>query len=308
MVPAAYRGRVGSTERTAAMPVTRQTGGMTVPRMSVVIPAHNEERVIAANLAALTADAEPGELDVVVVCNGCTDGTAAAAREVAGVRVTELDRPGKPGAMRHGDGETDVFPRLYLDADVRVDTESARRLVAAVSEPAVLAAVPARRIELSGSAWSVRAYYSVWEQLPEVRDGLFGRGVIAVSAAGFERLRAVPEARSDDLAVHLAFAAGERRVVPEAAAVIRPPRTGADLFRRRVRALQGSRELQGDDAPAASRAGTSWRDLRAVVRRRPVTAAVLPVFLAYGVAARATVRWGRFDRTTWLRDESSRSG
>lgn len=276
--------------------------------LSVVIPAHDEERVIAANLAALTAGAAPGELDVVVVCNGCTDRTADAARGVPGVRVAELAAPGKPAAMRHGDGMTSVFPRLYLDADVRLDLESARRLAAAVRRPGVLAAGPSRRIDLGGSAWSVRAYYSVWERLPEVRAGLFGRGVIAVSEQGYERLRAVPDARSDDLAVHLAFAETERRVVEQAEAVIRPPRTRADLFRRRVRALQGSRELQGDGASGASRAGTSWGDLGAIVRRRPTTAVALPVFLAYGVAARAKVKWGRYDRTAWLRDESSRSG
>ncbi len=220
--------------------------------------------------------------------------------------VADIAAPGKPGAMRHGDGMTDVFPRLYLDADVRLETESARRLATAVTEPGVLAAGPSRRIDLSGSDWSVRAYYRVWEHLPEVSDGLFGRGVISVSRQGFERLRSMPAARSDDLAMHLAFGPDERRVVPGAAAEIRPPRTRADLFRRRVRALQGSRELQADGASAASRGGTSWSDLRAIVRRRPGLSVTVPVFLAYGLAARAKVRWGRFDRTAWLRDESSR--
>lgn len=274
--------------------------------MSVVIPAHQEERVIAANLVALTKDAEPGEMDVVVVCNGCTDRTADVARAVPGVRVADLSEPGKPGALRHGDGMTDVFPRLYLDADVRLDADSARRLAAAVTEPGVLAAGPSRRIDLSGSDWSVRAYYRLWEHLPEVSDGLFGRGVIVVSQQGFERLRSVPDARSDDLAVHLAFQPGERRLVPEAAAEIRPPRTRADLFRRRVRALQGSRELQTEGASAMSRGGTSWSDLRGIIRRRPGLTVAVPVFLAYGVAARAKVKWGRFDRDAWLRDESSR--
>ena len=43
--------------------------------VSVVIPAHNEETVIGRCLAALFAGAGEGELDVVVVCNGCRDGT-----------------------------------------------------------------------------------------------------------------------------------------------------------------------------------------------------------------------------------------
>jgi hypothetical protein len=274
--------------------------------MSVVIPAHNEGRVIVANVTALLADARQGEFDVVVVCNGCTDDTASLARGVSGVRVVELAEAGKPGAMRHGDSLTAVFPRLYLDADVQVSTASARLLAAAAEAPGGLASGPVRQLDLRSSALLVRAYYSVWSRLPEVKQGLFGRGAIVLSQRGHERVRALPDARSDDLAVHLAFTSGERRVVPGAVAVIRPPRTSADLFRRRIRALQGSRELQGA-AAATSRAGTSWRDLWTVATERPAAIAALPVFLGYGMAARLAVKWGRFDRAAWLRDESSRS-
>jgi hypothetical protein len=275
-------------------------------RMSVVIPAHNEARVLAVNLTALLADAWPGEFDVVVVCNGCTDDTAAVARRVPGIRVVELTRAGKAGAMRHGDSLTTVFPRLYLDADVQVSTRSARLLAEAVDVPGMLAVGPDRRFDLAASALLVRAYYSVWNSLPEVRQGLFGRGAIVLSERGCQRMRALPDARSDDLAVHLAFSTAERRVVSGAVAVIRPPRTSMDLFRRRIRALQGSRELQGA-AAATSRGGTSWADLRAAVADHPAALAALPVFLGYGIAARLAVKWGRFDRAAWLRDESSRS-
>ena len=54
-------------------PVTQTREG--VMPVSVVIPAHNEETVIGRCLAALFAGAGEGELDVVVVCNGCRDGT-----------------------------------------------------------------------------------------------------------------------------------------------------------------------------------------------------------------------------------------
>ena len=62
--------------------------------VSVVIPAHDEEAVIGRCLDALFEGALPGELDVVVACNGCTERTA----EIAGgygpaVRVLESDTP-----------------------------------------------------------------------------------------------------------------------------------------------------------------------------------------------------------------------
>ncbi|WP_205315402.1 glycosyltransferase, partial [Nonomuraea lactucae] len=87
------------------------------PIASVVIPAHNEEAVLGAGLAALLGGAEPGEFDVVVVANACSDRTAEVAR-AAGVRVVETPTGGKAGALRLGDAACRAFPRLYLDADV----------------------------------------------------------------------------------------------------------------------------------------------------------------------------------------------
>src|SRR5680860_1419657 len=60
--------------------------------ISVVIPAHNEAGVIRRCLTTLLDGVEPGALDVVVACNGCSDDTAAIARSIdPTVRVVETD-------------------------------------------------------------------------------------------------------------------------------------------------------------------------------------------------------------------------
>ena len=102
------------------------------PPLGVVIAAHNEEAVIGRCLRRLLAGAEPGEFDVVVVANGCTDRTAEVARDFPGVRVIELDQAGKAAALNAGDRASEVFPRLYLDADVLLGTADARALRAAL--------------------------------------------------------------------------------------------------------------------------------------------------------------------------------
>ncbi len=72
--------------------------------ISVIIPAHDEGSVIARTLEAMTNGAAPGELDVIVVCNGCTDDTAAVARRFGPpVRVIETDIAGKSHALNLGD-------------------------------------------------------------------------------------------------------------------------------------------------------------------------------------------------------------
>jgi len=134
------------------------------PRASVIIPAHNEERVIGSALRALLADAEPGELEVVVACNGCTDATEERAREAAaelGHTVTVISSavPSKAAAIRAGEALVRTFPRVYLDADVECSTATVRALVAAIDGGAALA-VPTRVLDLTASNPLARAYYS----------------------------------------------------------------------------------------------------------------------------------------------------
>ncbi|MCX5149652.1 MULTISPECIES: glycosyltransferase [unclassified Streptomyces] len=288
---------------------------------SIVIPAHNEGRVIGRLLDALLADAPASGPDIVVVCNGCTDDTAAVAgARGPRVRVVEIPTPSKHTALRIGDEHARGFPRLYVDADVEFAAAGVRALAGALAaSPDLLAAAPGRDIPLSGCAWPVRAYYRVWQRLPAVREGLFGRGVIAVSEPGHARIAALPPLMADDLAASLAFASQERCVVEAARVVVHPPRTWGDLIRRRVRAATSSAELERFQAAGASgspegahapSARTGTGDLRALLRDRP---SLLPGVVVFVVAAlvarrgaRKAIRTGDF--STWLRDESSRQG
>ncbi|MBG0827436.1 glycosyltransferase [Planomonospora sp. ID67723] len=273
---------------------------------SVVVPAHNEGRVIGRLIGALLRDARPGELDVVVVANGCDDDTAdvAAAR---GARVVETPVPSKREALRLGDTAARGFPRVYVDADVELGTADVRALREAL-DGGVLAAAPERVLALAGRPWTVRAYYAVWTRLPAVRDGLFGRGVIAVSEEGNRRIMDLPPVMGDDLAASLAFAPGERAVVPSARVVVHPPRTLADLLRRRVRAVTAVAEIARGEAQENG-ARTGLGDLLAIARREPGLLPHLAVFLLVTLAARVRARRAvrARDYTTWLRDESSRT-
>ena len=68
--------------------------------ISIVVPARNESPVIARTLKAMTNGAAPGEIDLIVVCNGCTDDTATVARSFGPpVRVIETEVGGKANAL-----------------------------------------------------------------------------------------------------------------------------------------------------------------------------------------------------------------
>lgn len=278
--------------------------------ISVVVPAHNEAPVIGRLLRGLLADARPGELEIVVVPNGCTDDTERVAESFGDpVQVVPLAEAGKYAALRAGDNRAGGTEVVYLDADVELATGDLRRLAAALREPGILAAAPERVVATGRSSWPVRWYYDIWQELPGVREGLYGRGVIAVSAAGRKRLHDLPDVMGDDLAASVAFAPDERRVVPDARVVVHAPRTVSDLLRRRVRSVTATSQLQQAMPGAGESARTSRADLLGIVRRHPAAAPKMAVFLAVTAVtrwrARRPIRSGDF--TTWLRDESSRA-
>ena len=184
---------------------------------SVIIPAHNEERAIRRLLSGLLTDASSGELEIVVVCNGCSDKTAEVSGDFGpSVTVLEVPTPSKKLALKDGDRVATVFPRIYIDADVLVTIADIRHLASELGSSDLLAAAPRRRFVRNGLSPLVRWYYDVWEELPQVKDGLFGRGVIAVTEEGHVRIAALPSVMSDDLVMSEAFGSSERRVVDEA--------------------------------------------------------------------------------------------
>lgn len=274
---------------------------------SVVIAAHDEATVIGRNLDRLLAGAAPGELDVVVVANGCTDDTAAVAR-LRPVTVLELPQPGKAGALNAGDAAATGFPRVYLDADVGATVETVRALAAALGGGGTLVAVPARRLVLTGRPLVVRCYYAIQARLPAARTGLYGRGMIAVSQEGRERFDRFPEVLADDLFLDSLFSDGERTVVTSVHTVVETPRRTRDLVRRLTRVRRGNSALRAAAASGTigvavrpSRRGSWFRD---VVVRRPWLAPAGVVFAAVTLVAELRAR--RAD-DSWGSDTSTRT-
>ena len=98
-------------------------------RISVVVPAHNEERVIERLVQSIRMQ-EGVDLELVVALDRCTDRTLARLREAAGddsrVRVVEVDHcpddwAGKCHAAAAGAAEATGDWILFTDADVGFD-------------------------------------------------------------------------------------------------------------------------------------------------------------------------------------------
>ncbi|MBD5831678.1 hypothetical protein AWH69_01585 [Janibacter melonis] len=287
---------------------TPGTGGEPSAVASLLVPAHDEGRVLPRLLTSVARAARTTTVEVVVAANGCSDDTVDGARR-SGLahRVLDLPEPSKHGAVLAADDIASHHPRIICDADLELGEGMIDALVAPILAGEVLATAPRRVLETTGCSRVVRAYYRVWQELPSVRSGLFGRGVIALGPEGMRRFRAMEAMLSDDLALSEAFTEDERRVV-SAEVVVRVPRTTGDLLRRRTRVVEGNAEadergLRGDAAR------TSPADLvriaRADLHRVPDVAVFVAVTLAARLLARRRARTGH---DHWLRDESSRQG
>jgi len=277
---------------------------------TVVIPAHNEGRVIRRLLEQLINGADPGEMDIIVVANGCADDTAEVAASFGpAVRVLTLPVARKHEALAAGDRAAAGFPRIYVDADVELRLHDVRALAAALCQPGVLAAAPRRELVMTGRPWQVRWYYDVWTLLPGVQRGLWGRGVIAVNEAGHRRLADLPPLQADDLAASLMFEQHETVLVPGARVIIHPPMTFAGLQCLRARSVTGIAQIERARGLDSSAERTRISDLTAIIRRRPGMLLRVGYFLSVAVVARlrASRARARGDYLTWLRDESSRT-
>lgn len=288
--------------------------------LSVVIPAHNEEAVLPHLLSELRADAT---LLVVVSANACTDNTVALARAASadGVRVVETAAPSKTAALNAGDTAAgDLFPRAYLDADVRVTAATLRRLAEALTEAdGPLVAAPRLRVDTSASSWAARAHYRIWELSDYRRAGHVGSGIYALNAEGRARFGAFPEVIADDRFVQQLFAPSERLTLDEEF-VVRAPATLRAHIRRATRIAAGNRQLarRAEVVRAAADQpvhlpeplpGSGYRRLVGRVARRP---ALWPSFLVYCIGygvplALAALAERRGRLPGWNRDETSRA-
>jgi Glycosyl transferase family 2 len=274
---------------------------------SVVIPAHNEAAGIRRCLDALFTGTEPGELDVVVVCNGCCDDTAALASSSGHpVRVIELEAPSKPAALRAGDKAAQVFPRLYLDADVVLPGSAARDVLERLRAGAV-AARPPIRYDSSGSSLSVRSYYRARSRVPALLGSLWGAGVYGLSEAGRSRFGAFPDLVADDLWVDLQFAPAEIEVVDCTPVVVAVPRRARDLMLVLRRTYRGNAEMAAVDPHNRTRETTAsaLQQLRRLTAAGPTAAFDAATYAAFATAARLALA-APLPGLRWERDESSR--
>lgn len=271
------------------------------PLGSIFVPAHDESAVIGRCLGALAPGIRSGALHVVVACNGCRDGTADVVRAMdLPVRLIELDVASKTAALRAADDSCDVFPRLYVDADVVLSSAAAEAVLGVLAAGA-LAARPPIRYDTTGASAVVRSYYRTRIATPALMGALWGAGVYGLSEAGRARFGPFPEITADDLYVDSLFTRHELVIADCEPVSVRTPRTTRDLMRVLTRSHRGKRDVIGRSTSSSR----TLRDVLASARTGGRAAADAAVYVTLLSAARVLAHHGA--PTRWERDESSRT-
>jgi cellulose synthase/poly-beta-1,6-N-acetylglucosamine synthase-like glycosyltransferase len=262
----------------------------------VVIPAHNEERVIAKALGALDMARAPG-VEVIVVDDGSTDATADIARSFP-VRVIRQPQGGKAAALNTGIAAAGGEVIVVLDADTVLDPDFLDAVAPHFTDPAVGAVAGNIKVGNRGSVLArLQALeYVVSLDLDRRTQDMLGVIAVVPGAAGAFRRAALADVggypgdtlvEDADLTVALLKGGWRIHYEPTALAYTEAPEGIADALRQRRRWAYGTIQVLAKHAgsllhPSAGRVGLlglPWMLLSQVVM--PVGGPVADAFLLY---------------------------
>lgn len=109
------------------------------PPVTVIVPAYNEAVGIEATVRSLVTTDYPGEIEVIVVDDGSSDGTDAIVRRLGlpGVRVFWQQNGGKPAALNTGIAHASHDILIMVDGDTVFEPATIGQLVRPMSDPQV---------------------------------------------------------------------------------------------------------------------------------------------------------------------------
>jgi cellulose synthase/poly-beta-1,6-N-acetylglucosamine synthase-like glycosyltransferase/peptidoglycan/xylan/chitin deacetylase (PgdA/CDA1 family) len=308
---AAHHRRFGRAPPPGSAAGSRRVGGTAwplaspgrAPGVSVVIPAYNEAAGIAAAVRSMTASSYPGPVEVVVVDDGSSDGTAGIVRGLGLPGVTLISQPnaGKPAALNRGIAGARYGVLVLVDGDTVFAPDTIGRLVGPLRDRRVGA------VSGNTKVGNRAGILGRWQHLEYVMGFSLDRrmfdmlGAIptvpgAIGAFRREALAAVgglsAETLAEDTDLTMALCRSPWRVVyePGAVAWTEAPGSMRQLWRQRYRWCYGTMQAMWKHRRAVIEPGSSGRLGRRCLLYLAVFHVVLPllapvvdVFSVYGL-------------------------
>lgn len=240
------------------------------PPVSVVVPAYNEALNIAATVRSIAANNHLADVEVIVVDDGSTDGTADRAEELdlPGVTVIRQANQGKPAALNAGIRRARHDVLVLLDGDTIFEPDTIGQLVQPFADNGVGA--------VSGNAkvGNRQGVLGRWQHLEYCAGSNLDRQILHAlrciptvpGAIGAFRKAAITDvggvsdatlAEDTDLTMAVTRAGWRVAYRPQAKAWTEAPVTVPSLFRQRYRWSYGTFQAM-------------WKHRGALVERGPM--------------------------------------
>jgi glycosyltransferase involved in cell wall biosynthesis len=241
---AAYPAAAGLAARRRSRPVRK---GGTLPTVSIVVAAWNEDAVIERRLEnLLDLDYPPELVEIVVASDAATDRTdelvEAVAEKDGRVRLLRCERGGKVAAQNQAVRETSGEIVAFSDANATWAAPALRKLVRNFADPDVAYVCGQLRLEAADGTNREGAY---WRYELALRDAESKLGSVTGGNGAIYAVRRGDYAEVDprfghDLAFPYLLVQRGRRAVyePEAIAFEKPSRDQEDEYRRKVRMFE----------------------------------------------------------------------
>src|SRR5919107_1616027 len=258
--------------------------------VSVIVPAYNEKAGIEAAVRSLSGGDHP-DIEVVVVDDGSTDGTAALVERLAlpNVRVVRVPNGGKANALNTGVALAKHDLIVTVDGDTIFEPDSIKMLVQPFADPTVGAVAGNVKVGNRKSLVALwqhigyvigfnldRRLYEVMNCMPTVPGaiGAFRRAALA-EVGGMS-----DETLAEDTDVTMALCRTGWRVVYEerAKAWTEAPTTLEQLYRQRYRWSYGTMQAMWKHRRSVCDPGVSGRFGRRGLPFLALFGVALPLF------------------------------
>jgi cellulose synthase/poly-beta-1,6-N-acetylglucosamine synthase-like glycosyltransferase len=235
-------------------------GSTEPPSVSLIIAAHNEERVLEKKLVnSLELDYPEDRLEVIVAADGSDDGTVDLAGNFADSGVRVLHRPerlGKSAALNRAVAAARHDIVVFSDANNHYEVDTVRQLVAPFTDPRVGVVTGAKEVvEGDGHVAGEGIYWRYEDAIKRAESDLGCCSAVTGEITAIRRALIEPippEIINDDFWLAMrAVRQGARVVYAPGARSIEPP--SGDLGAERVRR---TRMVAG-----RFQAMARWRDL-----------------------------------------------
>ena len=216
-----------------------------IPPFSVIVPVRNEALMLSKTAPSLREATKGLPAEIIYVLNATDDESATIIAGCFGDQacILETPKPGKARALRIGDRAASRSLRIYLDADVLVQSDTIKVVLATLCSGEADLVAPRVKVNLQGLGGFSLRVTRVWaDQISRRQDAFMG--CIGMSAAGLDARGEWPDVLADDDWARSRIPPSRRRILETTYIEISLPRDVLSWIKVRARWIRGTRQLR----------------------------------------------------------------